>query len=597
MEEGGEVGQHGPAWLVEQRYRAVLEVLDGSPVSEVAVRYGVSRQAVYAWKSKYEAAGLEGLQEKSRRPRTSPTRLPAEVEALVCETRRTNPRWGARRIAFEIARTSAGAAPSRATVHRVLARNGLIRHQEQKHRRKYKRWQRETPMHLWQMDLVGGIFLADGRECKMLTGIDDHSRFVVVSTVLAVPSGRAVADTFVRAMRTYGVPAEVLTDNGKQFTGRFTKPRPAEVLFERVCRENGITAKLIKPYSPTTTGKIERWHQTLRRELLDVSGPFADLPTAQAGVDAWVHTYNTARPHQALNMATPASLFRPNPQPEPTVVVAPEMPAMQLEAAAESQGSAALLVPTSAQAMEFEAVIAASGQLGVLPRVQRVKLGQDYAGQRARVWADEHTIHVLVDGKLVKSVASRLDAGNLHELSLRGAVPAGPPPAAPAAARQGQLKPGAVVEIDRNVDQSGIAQLAGVAVTIGYELANQRVTLRLDGHLLHVVHDGVLAKTLPAPIDADQRASLRGARVVTGEFPPPAVGAVRVERKVPADGVIMVARQRLRVGRTYAGELVTVHVEDTYFRITLNGADLSLHPRKEQRPVTRFRAKIHAPKL
>nr|WP_163017306.1 hypothetical protein [Streptomyces chartreusis] len=171
------------------------------------------------------------------------------------------------------------------------------------------------------------------------------------------------------------------------------------------------------------------------------------------------------------------------------------------------------------------------------------------------------------------------------------------PPAAPAAARQGHLRPGAVVELDRNVDQSGIAQLGGVAVTIGYELANQRVTLRLDGHLLHVVHEGVLAKTLPAPIDADQRAGRRGARVVTGELPPPAAGAVRVERKVPADGVIMVARQRLRVGRTYAGELVTVHVEDTYFRITLNGTELSLHPRKEQRPVTRFRAKIHAPKL
>jgi transposase InsO family protein len=109
-------------------------------------------------------------------------------------------------------------------------------------------------------------------------------------------------------MRVYGVPAEVLTDNGKQFTGRFTKGRPAEVLFERVCRENGITGKLTRPYSPTTTGKIERWHRTLRRELLDVTGPFADLPTAQAAISGWVHAYNHERPHQALDMATPASL-------------------------------------------------------------------------------------------------------------------------------------------------------------------------------------------------------------------------------------------------------------------------------------------------
>ncbi|MFF3159058.1 IS481 family transposase [Streptomyces sp. NPDC057910] len=592
----GEDPEEGSTWLVEQRYRAVLEVLDGSPVSEVAVRYGVSRQTIYTWKSKYDSGGLEGLREKSRRPRTSPTRTPAEVEVLACEMRRANPRWGARRIAFEIARTSPAAAPSRATVHRVLERNGLIRHQKQQHRRKYRRWQRETPMHLWQMDLVGGIYLADGRECKMLTGIDDHSRFIVVATVLAVPSGRAVADGFVRAMRTYGVPAEVLTDNGKQFTGRFTKPRPAEVLFERVCRENGVTAKLIKPYSPTTTGKIERWHQTLRRELLDVSGPFADLPVAQAAVDAWVHTYNTARPHQALDMATPASRFRPNPPPEPTVVAAaasPEEPSL----AAEPAAPVTMLIPTSAPPMEFETVVAASGLVGVLPRVQRVRLGKEYAGRRARVWADEQTVHIVIDGELVRSVASCLDASNLHELSMRGAVRAGPPPAAPASGRLGRLEVGTVIEVDRKVDLSGVASLGNTEVTIGYELAGQRVTLRLDGHLMHVVHDGVLAKTLPSPIDAAQRAGLRGAKVASGELPAPVAGAVHVERKVPADGVIMVARQRLRVGRTYAGEIVTVHVEDTYFRITLNGADLTLHPRKSQHPVTRFRAKIHAPKL
>ncbi len=271
-------------WLVEQRYRAVLEVLDGSPVSEVAVRYGVSRQSVYSWKARHAAAGIDGLREVSRRPRTSPSRLAAETEALVCELRRAHPRWGARRIAFEVAQRGVTAAPSRATVHRVLVRNAMVTPQAQQHKRKYRRWARETPMALWQLDLVGGIYLADGRECKVLSGIDDHSRYVVCAAVLAVPSARAVADAFTAAMRQYGVPAEVLTDNGKQFTGRFTKPRPAEVLFERVCREHGITAKLTKPYSPTTTGKVERWHQTLRRELLDVAGPFADLPS-RAGRD------------------------------------------------------------------------------------------------------------------------------------------------------------------------------------------------------------------------------------------------------------------------------------------------------------------------
>ena len=316
MEAAGESSAQGPGWQVEHWYRAVMEVLDGSPVSEVAVRYGVSRQSVYSWRDRYAAGGIDGLRDGSRRPRTSPSRLPAETEALVCELRRAHPRWGARRIAFEAAQRGIDRAPSRATVHRVLERNGMVVPQVQRHKRKYKRWQRETPMALWQLDLVGGIYLADGRECKLLSGIDDHSRFVVCAAVLAVPSGRAVADAFTAAMKTYGVPSEVLTDNGKQFTGRFTRPRPAEVLFERVCREHGITAKLTGPYSPTTTGKVERWHRTLRRELLDVAGPFADLLSAQAAISAWVHAYNHSRPHQALDMATPASLFRPGVSPD-----------------------------------------------------------------------------------------------------------------------------------------------------------------------------------------------------------------------------------------------------------------------------------------
>jgi transposase InsO family protein len=578
-------------WLVEQRYRAVLEVLDGSPVSEVAVRYGVSRQSVYAWKARHAAAGIDGLREASRRPRISPSRLAAETEALVCELRRAHPRWGARRIAFEVAQRGVPAAPSRATVHRVLVRNAMVTPQAQQHKRKYRRWARETPMALWQLDLVGGIYLADGRECKVLSGIDDHSRYVVCAAVVAVPSARAVAEAFIAAMRQHGVPAEVLTDNGKQFTGRFTKPRPAEVLFERVCREHGITAKLTKPYSPTTTGKVERWHQTLRRELLDVSGPFADLPSAQAAITAWVQAYNHARPHQALGMATPASLFRPGGQPEPALA----MPAP--EPAPEDAGPAPVLLSAqSAGAVEFDTVISPSGVLGVIPAVQRIKMGAGRAGQLAHVWADESTVHVLIGGQLVKTVPSCLDAENLAVLKMRGASPAGPPPAAPAPAKAGALPGGTVTEVDRSVDGDGIADMAGQRVKIGPELARRRVTLRFDGHLMHVISDGVLAKTLASPVPADGRSKLRGARIAASALPAPAPGPVSVQRKVPRDGVIMVTRQRLRVGATYAGKIVTVHVEDTHFRITCDGAGIALHPRTEQRPVTRWKAKIHTPK-
>jgi hypothetical protein len=162
-------------------------------------------------------------------------------------------------------------------------------------------------MELWQLDVVGGVLLADGKECKVLTGIDDHSRFVVCAGVMVRATSRAVCTHFAQAMRRHGVPQEVLTDNGKVFTGRFGA-KDTEVLFDRICRENGIDHLLTAPRRPTTTGKIERFHRTMRQEFL-TGRVFGDLATAQDELDAWVASYNTQRPHSALDMATPADRF------------------------------------------------------------------------------------------------------------------------------------------------------------------------------------------------------------------------------------------------------------------------------------------------
>src|SRR5918998_4993200 len=115
------------------------------------------------------------------------------------------------------------------------------------------------------MDIVGGAMLADGREARAVTGVDDHSRFCVIAAVVPRATGRAACLALIEALSRYGIPQEILTDNGKQFTDRFG--RGGEVLFDRICRENGIIHRLIQPASPTTTGKIERFHQSLRREL------------------------------------------------------------------------------------------------------------------------------------------------------------------------------------------------------------------------------------------------------------------------------------------------------------------------------------------
>lgn len=589
---------------VELRYRAVLEVRSGHPVGEIAARYGVSRQSVTIWRKRYERLGLDGLKEFSRRPHHSPARLPAEVEALVCELRRTHRRWGARRISHELTRRGTHPAPSHATVHRVLVRNGLVRGQEQRRERTYKRWQREAPMHLWQLDIMGGVFLADGRECKLLTSIDDHSRFVVAATVLERPTGNAVCAAFTGAMHRHGVPFEVLTDNGKQFTGRFTRPIPAEVLFERTCREYGITQRLTKRRSPTTTGKIERWHKTLRRELLDEAGAFADLATAQAAIDVWVRSYNYDRPHQSLAMATPASLFRPHTPLSDTstsVRVAPAT-ARNTTAAPAREPVAAHLSPPSVvvpddqqpTAVQIDLVVPPSGSVGLAGH-QQLWLGKHYRGRTITVWADQRNIHVLLDGHHVKTVASRLSETHLQHLLMRGAHPAGPPPAAPALP-QGPLPPATVIELDRTVNRHGTTTVGGHSLHLGPHLAGSRVTLRLDGHLAHIIHNDQLVKTLPAPVDHDQRAQLRGARLTSQPLPPrPPAGAIQVQRRVPKDGVTMVARQRLRIGRTYAGKTVTILVEDTHFRVLDGTTELAIHPRDTNQPIRHFKA--HAPRL
>jgi transposase InsO family protein len=299
--------------VMEQRYHAVMEVVSGAPVTEVARRYGVSRQAVHGWLGRYEREGLAGLADHSHRPAHQPRQLDAQIEALICRMRGSHPRWGPRRLLFELGKAKVAPLPSRSTIYRVLVRHGLVLARKRKRRRQdYKRWQRDAPMELWQLDITESVFLADGTELKLISGIDDHSRFCVIATVVRRATGRAVCRAFVAAMRIYGIPDEVLTDNGKQFTGRFGKPRPAEVLFERICRKNGIRQLLTKPYSPTTTGKVERWHKTLQDEFLDDAGPFASIEAAQAAVDAWRQEYNTDRPHQSLDMATPAERFRPS---------------------------------------------------------------------------------------------------------------------------------------------------------------------------------------------------------------------------------------------------------------------------------------------
>jgi len=297
---------------VEQRYRAVLEVLEeGVSVTEVARRYGVVRQTVHAWLRRYAEDGLGGLADRSPKPVSCPHQMPALVEARIVAMRREHPGWGPSRIVWELERAAVVPLPGRSAVYRALVRHGLVAARRRRRRREdYRRWERPRAMDLWQMDVMGRVYLAGGAEVKIVTGIDDHSRFVVCATAVMRATARPVCQALTEALRRHGIPDQILTDNGKVFTARFGRG-PGPVLFDRICAGNGIKHLLTKPYSPTTTGKIERLHKTMRAEFFRAAdGQHATLAGLQAALDGWVTGYNTARPHQSCGGRPPAERFQ-----------------------------------------------------------------------------------------------------------------------------------------------------------------------------------------------------------------------------------------------------------------------------------------------
>ncbi len=383
-------------------------------------------------------------------------------------------------------------------------------------------------------------------------------------------------------MAVYGVPEEVLSDNGTVFTGRFIKPRPAEVLFERICRENGITQRLTRPASPTTTGKIERLHQSLQNELLNDHGPFESIEALQAALDAWRQEYNTDRPHQSLNMAFPASRFGPAASP-----LELRVPARHgLTPTPESDPAPAAGPTTSAGAepprvaIEADRLVPPSGNMWI--GGQQIWLGPALAGRTVTIWADETVLHVLLDGARLKTLPSRLGVIELARLAADGARPAGPPllPAGSSTA----------VEVERMVNAVGLVGLASRQLNVGYELAGQRVTLRMDGTQMAVIsHDGELLRTLPCPVPAADRHRLRGARRA-GSMAAPLAGPVVVQRRVSQRGSIMVARQKIQVGMIHARKIVTVTAGDHSFQLDIDGESVGTIPRTTSSEIHRYKA-------
>ncbi len=445
-------------------------------------------------------------------------------------------------------------------------------------------------MQLWQIDIVGGVMLVDPRtgvlrEAKVVTGVDDHSRFCVIASVVERATGRAVCLALASALSRFGVPEEILTDNGKQFTDRFGKG--GEVLFDKICRTNAITHRLTQPASPTTTGKIERFHLTLRRELLDDCGPFESLQLAQAAVDGFVGRYNADRPHQALDPQTPVT-----PADRFTPIAAAEREKLQLwlppalatssPAALEATAPETAVTVWSGGPVALDRVVPASGNMVLAGK--QFWLGPARSGQVVRFWASVDVIHLFIGGTRVKTVRSHLSVNDLARLVAGGAVNAGPSPL-PAA------EEGIAVEVERVVTKDGLVSLGGRSILAAEILAGRQVGIRLEPDTLMFfdLDSRELLRVRPNPLSHEQVRQLRGNRPA-GPPPRPSTEPIRVQRRASNSGVIMVCGQKVALGRIHAGQTVTIHVSDTTLAIEFDDGEPRTVRRTTTTPVRNIKA-------
>jgi transposase InsO family protein len=299
----------------------VLSVVEqGLTKAEAARRFGVSWRWVHTLVTRYQADGLDGLEPRSRRPRTNPRTTPEPVRTRIIELRHKlvadGLDAGPATIAWHLAVAGIDPPPAISTIRRVITNAGLVRPEPRKRpRTSLHRFQAEQPNETWQSDFTHWM-LADGTDAQILNWLDDHSRYLLSCTAHTPVTGTDIVDTFTATVNTHGPPASTLTDNGMVYTTRLLGDRAARNGFEYLLAALGITQKNGSPSHPQTQGKIERFHQTLKRWLASQPPP-ADLATLQTQLDTFRELYNQHRPHRALDRATPAQAYHARPKARP----------------------------------------------------------------------------------------------------------------------------------------------------------------------------------------------------------------------------------------------------------------------------------------
>lgn len=291
--------------MPELRREVLLEIQrTGEPVTAVCQRFGISRATYYRYRRRYLLEGVDGLEDRSRRPNHMPARMDPQIEIEICQMRKAHPRWGARRIHAELGRKGIE-APAVSSIHQALRRNHLVADQPPRRPKAFTRFQRDISNDLWQIDATQ-VKLATTKKVWVLDIIDDHSRYLLSAHAANAPTGDAAWDCLEEAATRYGLPRQVLSDNGLCFTGRL---HGMEVEFERGLKDLGVELINSGPYHPQTLGKLERFHKTLKLWLTD-EGPAEDLVHLQELLDGFRHHYNNERPHQGIGNMTPVERYR-----------------------------------------------------------------------------------------------------------------------------------------------------------------------------------------------------------------------------------------------------------------------------------------------
>ena len=294
--------------IMSQRLEFVtLATAEKANIRHLCRCFGISSATAYKWLQRFQSTGVNGLEDRSRRPHHSPFRSAVEMEETIINLRCKHPAWGGRKLRARLLALDHATVPSSSTITAILRRHQLLDPKESAKHQAFLRFERAAPNELWQMDFKGEFKLPQGR-CYPLTILDDHSRFAVALQACARNTRNITQAALIQVFRRYGLPDWITCDNGSPWgSGGRSYYTALGVWLMRL----GIGISHSRPHHPQTQGKDERFHRTLEAEVLRYQRGDT-LAQWQRHFDQWRVVYNTERPHEALAMAVPASRYQPS---------------------------------------------------------------------------------------------------------------------------------------------------------------------------------------------------------------------------------------------------------------------------------------------